>query len=86
VVLPNARRAAWFRAGVGRVGWRHAHDGGQPAEPIVAADRFAHKIVRFLTHALRCACGAELHRSAAAKHIASHYNIIWVAIGRVLLR
>ena len=26
-----------------------ASDGGQPAEPIVAADRFAREIVRFLT-------------------------------------
>jgi len=57
VVLPNARRAAWFRAGVGRVGWRHAQDGGQPAEPIVAADRCAREIVRFLTSLLRRARG-----------------------------
>jgi hypothetical protein len=29
------------------MGWRHANDGGQPAEPIVAADRFAPKIILF---------------------------------------
>ena len=45
--------------------WRRANDGGQPAEHHVAADRFARKIVRFLTHFLQCACGAELNRSAA---------------------
>ena len=57
VVPPNARRAGWFRAGVVRVSWRHAHDGGQPAEPIVAADRYAREIVRFLTPLLRRARG-----------------------------
>jgi len=49
VVPPNARRAAWFRAGVGRVGWQHANDGGQPAEQAHAADRFALKIIAILT-------------------------------------
>ena len=34
-----------------------ASDGGQPAEPIVAADRCAREIVRFLTPLLRRACG-----------------------------
>jgi len=57
VVPPNARCAAWFRAGVVRVGWRHAHDGGQPAEPIVAADRCAREIGAFLTSLLRRARG-----------------------------
>jgi len=33
------------------------NDGGQPAEPIVAADRCARKIVRFLTPLLRRARG-----------------------------
>ena len=47
VVLPNARCAAWFRAGVVRVGWRQLGTTGQPAEPIVAADRFAREIVAF---------------------------------------
>ena len=32
-----------------RMGWRHAKDGGQPAEHAHAADRFAREIVRFLT-------------------------------------
>jgi hypothetical protein len=64
---PNARCAAWFRAGVVGEGERHANDGGQPAEQHVAADRFAREIVRFLTHVRRCACGAELNRSAAAE-------------------
>src|SRR5215212_3897784 len=39
------------------MGWRHANDGGQPAEPIVAADRFAPKIIHFLTQSLACARG-----------------------------
>jgi len=57
VVPPNARRAAWFRAGVVRVGWRHLGTTGQPAEPSVAADRCAREIVRFLTPLLRRARG-----------------------------
>jgi len=49
VVPPNARCAAWFRAAVVRVGWWQPGTTGQPAEPIVATDRFAHEIVAFLT-------------------------------------
>jgi len=40
-----------------RGGWRQPGTTGQPAEPIVAADRFAREIVAFLTPLLRRARG-----------------------------
>jgi hypothetical protein len=45
-----------------RMGWRHANDGDQPAEPIVAADRFAPKIILFDTIAGVRSRPAELNR------------------------
>jgi hypothetical protein len=66
---PNARHAAWYRAEVVRGGWRHTNDGGQPAEHGVPADRFARKIVRFLTQfsAVRSRPAERQHRSAAGE-------------------
>jgi len=76
---PSCRRdcmLVWFRrtpvVPCGSVlGWcayaEQANDGGQPAEPIVAADRCAREIVAFLTssHAARLR-PAELNRWATA--------------------
>jgi len=84
VVPPHARCAGviacsgWFcrtpimpRGSV--LGWcayaEQANDGGQPAEPIVAADRCAREIVAFLTSSCAArARPAELHRWTAAYH------------------
>jgi len=57
VVPPHARRAAWFCAGVVGLMVATRNDGGQPTEQIVAADRCAREIVRFLTPLLRRARG-----------------------------
>ena len=49
VILPHARRAKWFRAGVVRSCGRQHGTASQRAEHAPAADRFAREIVRILT-------------------------------------
>ena len=59
----------------GARGWRHTHDGGQSAEPIVAADRCAREIGAFLTSSRAARAAAELNRSAATYHTCPHFNV-----------
>ena len=70
VLLPNARRAVWFRAEVMQSCAGQPGTTGQPAEQCVPADRCARAIVRFLTVILVRLRPAERNRWTAAINLA----------------